>query len=34
VEESEADLDRFERWFASIAARNYFEAAGLACVRL
>ena len=28
VEESEADLDRFERWFTSIAARDYFEAAG------
>jgi hypothetical protein len=28
VEESEADLERFERWFASIAARDYFEAAG------
>lgn len=28
VEESEADLERFERWTASIAARDYFSAAG------
>ena len=28
VEESEADLERFERWMASIAARDYFAAAG------
>jgi hypothetical protein len=28
VEESEADLERFERWMASIAARDYFSAAG------
>jgi hypothetical protein len=28
VEESEADLERFERWLASIAARDYFAAAG------
>lgn len=26
VEESEADLERFERWLASIAARDYFGA--------
>jgi hypothetical protein len=30
VEESEADLDRFERWLASIVARDYFGAAGRA----
>ena len=30
VEESEADLERFERWLASIAARDYFGAAGRA----
>jgi hypothetical protein len=28
VEESEADLDRFDRWLASIGARDYFHAAG------
>ena len=28
VEESEADLSRFERWLASIEARDYFGAAG------
>ncbi|MGW6195540.1 Chromate resistance protein ChrB [Kribbella sp. NPDC055110] len=28
VEESEADLERFERWMASIEARDYFAAAG------
>jgi hypothetical protein len=28
VEESEADLERFDRWLASIAARDYFSAAG------
>jgi hypothetical protein len=28
VEESEADLERFDRWLASIAARDYFDAAG------
>ena len=28
VEESEADLERFERWMASITARDYFSAAG------
>jgi uncharacterized membrane protein YkvA (DUF1232 family) len=26
IEESEADLDRFRRWLASIAARDYFDA--------
>jgi hypothetical protein len=28
VEESEADLERFDRWLASIVARDYFHAAG------
>jgi hypothetical protein len=28
VEESEADLERFEKWLASIAARDYFHAGG------
>ena len=28
VEESEADLERFERWLAKIAARDYFHAEG------
>ncbi|GAB3434071.1 Chromate resistance protein ChrB [Flindersiella endophytica] len=28
VEESEADLERFERWLAKIAARDYFDARG------
>lgn len=28
VEESEADLERFEKWLSSIAARDYFNAAG------
>ena len=28
VEESEADLERFEKWLASIAARDYFRAGG------
>jgi hypothetical protein len=28
VEESEADLERFDKWLASIAARDYFDAAG------
>jgi hypothetical protein len=28
VEESEADLERFDRWLASIVARDYFAAAG------
>lgn len=28
VEESEADLERFDKWLASIAARDYFDAEG------
>jgi G3E family GTPase len=28
VEESEADLERFEKWLSSIAARDYFNAGG------
>jgi hypothetical protein len=28
VEESEADLERFDRWLASIVARDYFRASG------
>jgi len=28
VEESEADLDRFAKWLAKIAARDYFAASG------
>jgi hypothetical protein len=28
VEESEADLERFEKWLASITARDYFGAPG------
>ncbi|MER6105707.1 Chromate resistance protein ChrB [Streptomyces sp. NPDC001832] len=28
VEESEADLERFEKWLAKIAARDYFDAPG------
>ncbi|MGW5361906.1 Chromate resistance protein ChrB [Actinopolymorpha pittospori] len=28
VEESEADLERFDRWLAKIAARDYFDADG------
>jgi hypothetical protein len=28
VEESEADLERFDKWLAKIAARDYFAAAG------
>ena len=28
VEESEADLERFERWLSSIIARDYFDATG------
>jgi hypothetical protein len=28
VEESEADLDRFAKWLAKIAARDYFAAPG------
>lgn len=30
VEESEADLERFQRWLASIQARDYFDAPGRA----
>lgn len=30
VEESEADLDRFHRWLASIQSRDYFDARGRA----
>jgi hypothetical protein len=30
VEESEADLDRFDRWMASIQSRDYFHATGRA----
>jgi len=26
VEESEADLERFEKWLAAISARDYFDA--------
>lgn len=33
VEESEADLERFDRWLASIAARDYFDAPGGAAAR-
>ena len=33
VEESEADLDRFRRWLAGIAARDYFNAPGGAAAR-
>lgn len=33
VEESEADLERFDRWLAAIAARDYFDAAGGAAAR-
>lgn len=33
VEESEADLQRFERWLAAIAARDYFAAPGAAAAR-
>jgi len=33
VEESEADLERFERWLAKIAARDYFHADGGAAAR-
>jgi hypothetical protein len=33
VEESEADLERFERWLSAIADRDYFEAAGGAAAR-
>ncbi|MEW9528213.1 Chromate resistance protein ChrB [Microbispora sp. NPDC049125] len=33
VEESEADLERFERWLKSIADRDYFDAPGGAAAR-
>jgi hypothetical protein len=33
VEESEADLDRFEKWLAKIAARDYFAASGAPAAR-
>jgi hypothetical protein len=33
VEESEADLERFDRWLAKIAARDYFHADGGAAAR-
>ncbi|GII29755.1 hypothetical protein Pmi06nite_31970 [Planotetraspora mira] len=33
VEESEADLERFEKWLAGIAARDYFNAPGGAAAR-
>lgn len=33
VEESEADLERFEKWLAAIAARDYFGAPGSAAAR-
>jgi len=33
VEESEADLERFEKWLAAITARDYFHAAGGAVAR-
>lgn len=33
VEESEADLERFEKWVAAIAARDYFQAPGGAAAR-
>ncbi|MEK2479276.1 Chromate resistance protein ChrB [Streptomyces noursei] len=33
VEESEADLERFEKWLAKIASRDYFEAPGGAAAR-
>ncbi|GAA4567089.1 Chromate resistance protein ChrB [Planotetraspora kaengkrachanensis] len=33
VEESEADLERFEKWLAAIAARDYFDAPGGAAAR-
>jgi hypothetical protein len=33
VEESEADLHRFQRWLAKIAARDYFDAPGAAEAR-
>jgi hypothetical protein len=33
VEESEADLERFEKWLAAITARDHFHAAGGAAAR-
>ncbi|MET8570217.1 Chromate resistance protein ChrB [Streptomyces sp. NPDC004783] len=33
VEESEADLERFDKWLAKIAARDYFGAPGAAVAR-
>ncbi|MFD8542238.1 Chromate resistance protein ChrB [Streptomyces sp. NPDC059649] len=33
VEESEADLERFEKWLAKIAARDYFDAPGAPAAR-
>ncbi|MQS17393.1 hypothetical protein F7Q99_35730 [Streptomyces kaniharaensis] len=33
VEESEADLERFEKWLAKIASRDYFDAPGGAAAR-
>lgn len=33
VEESEADLERFERWLTAITARDYFDAPGGAAAR-
>ncbi|WP_262697892.1 MULTISPECIES: Chromate resistance protein ChrB [Streptomyces] len=33
VEESEADLERFDKWLAKIAARDYFHAPGGAAAR-
>lgn len=33
VEESEADLERFQKWLAAIAARDYFQAPGGAAAR-
>jgi len=33
VEESEADLERFEKWLAAITARDYFHAPGGAAAR-
>jgi hypothetical protein len=33
VEESEVDLQRFERWLDAIAARDYFDAPGAAAAR-
>ncbi|MEV0398453.1 Chromate resistance protein ChrB [Actinoallomurus sp. NPDC050550] len=33
VEESEVDLQRFEKWLAAIIARDYFDAPGGAAAR-